>query len=436
MAFFKKFIGGGGGRKGFGGFFISTFSGLNDVPHSYTGKANYVLTVDGTETGLTFVLGRGVAGGFASLDGTGKVPSSELPSIAISDFLGTAADQAAMLLLTGEVGDWCIRSDLSTTWIIIANDGSAIGDWQEISYPAQPYKVMCSATDLTPDYLLNKLTAGKGISISLLGAGDQDVEINTDLTWLVPVISIFDNTAALPVGPAVGDRYIAEVTANGWTENRIYEWDGAAWLSYTPEQNDAVVIGNGVSVNKTIAIHEPSINGTIWVLLVNENDARLTDSRTPTAHASTHNSGGSDVMAIDAAAGTGSLRTLGTGSTQSAAGNHTHTDTIFIEKTWYNPSGVTNTVNAIVFRAPYACTVTKVYGYRVGGTSATVNARKNGTNNHLSSDLSLSSVDTWMDGGTVQNATYAAGDKMEFMITAVAGSPTQIGIQVELTKTI
>jgi len=289
---------------------------------------------------------------------------------------------------------------------------------------------------LTPDYLLNKLTAGKGISISLLGAGDQDVEINTDLTWLVPVISIFDNTAALPVGPAVGDRYIAEVTANGWTENRIYEWDGAAWLSYTPEQNDAVVIGNGVSVNKTIAIHEPSINGTIWVLLVNENDARLTDSRTPTAHASTHNSGGSDVMAIDAAAGTGSLRTLGTGSTQSAAGNHTHTDTIFIEKTWYNPSGVTNTVNAIVFRAPYACTVTKVYGYRVGGTSATVNARKNGTNNHLSSDLSLSSVDTWMDGGTVQNATYAAGDKMEFMITAVAGSPTQIGIQVELTKTI
>ena len=50
-------------------------------------------------------------------------------------------------------------------------------------------------------------------------------------------------------------------------------------------------------------------------------DARLTDARTPTAHATTHNAGGSDALAIDAAAGTGSLRTLGTSSTSAAAGN-------------------------------------------------------------------------------------------------------------------
>lgn len=40
-------------------------------------------------------------------------------------------------------------------------------------------------------------------------------------------------------------------------------------------------------------------------------------------HASRHNAGGADVMAIDAAAGTGSLRTLGSTSTTAAAGNHT-----------------------------------------------------------------------------------------------------------------
>ena len=51
------------------------------------------------------------------------------------------------------------------------------------------------------------------------------------------------------------------------------------------------------------------------------NDARLSDARTPTAHASSHNAGGSDALAIDAAAGTGSLRTLGTSSTSAAAGN-------------------------------------------------------------------------------------------------------------------
>ena len=51
------------------------------------------------------------------------------------------------------------------------------------------------------------------------------------------------------------------------------------------------------------------------------NDARLSDARTPTAHASSHNAGGSDALAIDAAAGTGSLRTLGTSATSAAAGN-------------------------------------------------------------------------------------------------------------------
>ena len=42
------------------------------------------------------------------------------------------------------------------------------------------------------------------------------------------------------------------------------------------------------------------------------------------AHDTAHEPSGADTMAVDAVAGTGSLRTLGTGSTQAAAGNHTH----------------------------------------------------------------------------------------------------------------
>ncbi len=51
------------------------------------------------------------------------------------------------------------------------------------------------------------------------------------------------------------------------------------------------------------------------------NDSRLSDARTPTSHASSHNAGGGDALAIDAAAGTGSLRTLGTSATSACAGN-------------------------------------------------------------------------------------------------------------------
>lgn len=50
----------------------------------------------------------------------------------------------------------------------------------------------------------------------------------------------------------------------------------------------------------------------------------LATAQTPVAHAASHQPGGGDAMAVDAAAATGSLRTLGTGAAQAAAGNHTH----------------------------------------------------------------------------------------------------------------
>ncbi len=90
--------------------------------------------------------------------------------------------------------------------------------------------------------------------------------------------------------------------------------------------------------------------------------------------------------------------------------------------------------NIIVWRAPFACTVTNVRGYRVAGSGAAINARKNGASNHLSSDLSLSTSDTWLDGGSVANSAYAAGDKLEVMITAAVGTPSQIAVQVDFVK--
>ena len=91
-------------------------------------------------------------------------------------------------------------------------------------------------------------------------------------------------------------------------------------------------------------------------------------------------------------------------------------------------------MNVVVWIAPYACTVVAVKGYKVGGTNAVINARLNGASNHLSSNLTVSSDSTWTDGGTVQNATYAAGDKLEIMIVSVSGTVTQVSVQVNFTR--
>lgn len=99
-----------------------------------------------------------------------------------------------------------------------------------------------------------------------------------------------------------------------------------------------------------------------------------------------------------------------------------------------DPNGITATINIITWIAPYACTVTAVKGYRVGGSGASINARKNGSDNHLSSALSLTSADTWTDGGSVQNTSYSAGDKLEIMLTSVSGSPTQVAVSVYFAR--
>lgn len=96
-----------------------------------------------------------------------------------------------------------------------------------------------------------------------------------------------------------------------------------------------------------------------------------------------------------------------------------------------DPSGARDVT---IWRAPYACTVTAVKGYRVGGTGAAINARKNVTSSHLASDLSLTSAATWQDGGSVQNTAYAAGDSLEIRLISIAGSVSLITIQVELTR--
>lgn len=78
----------------------------------------------------------GVANGLATLDAQGRLTQTQLPDLAIVEFLGEVADQTAMLALTGQRGDWITRTDTSTVWILIDDDASILSNWKEIYYPA------------------------------------------------------------------------------------------------------------------------------------------------------------------------------------------------------------------------------------------------------------------------------------------------------------
>ena len=93
----------------------------------------------------------------------------------------------------------------------------------------------------------------------------------------------------------------------------------------------------------------------------------------------------------------------------------------------------TSAATPVIWRAPYACTVTNVRGYRDGGTGAVVNANNNGVP-LLAGNLSLVGADAWTDGGAITGAAVASGNAIQLQFVSFAGGPNYVAIQVDLTR--
>lgn len=81
---------------------------------------------------------RGANSGIATLDAGGKLTPTQLPALAVTEYLGSVSTQAAMLALTGQQGDWAIRTDRGTVFIITGSNPAVIGSWTEMAYPTAP----------------------------------------------------------------------------------------------------------------------------------------------------------------------------------------------------------------------------------------------------------------------------------------------------------
>ena len=78
--------------------------------------------------------------------------------------------------------------------------------------------------------------------------------------WQDSVIDRYDPTSGLPAA-STGDRYLATATANGWTVDKIYEYNGATWDETTPttgtyvsvdDETDGVYYWGGASWSKQL----------------------------------------------------------------------------------------------------------------------------------------------------------------------------------------
>lgn len=86
------------------------------------------------------------ASGYAGLDANAKLADSVLPPLAVTEYLGEAANESAMLALSGTKGDWCVRTDSGLVWVVIGSNPALLASWAPFSYPGTPVKSVASKT--------------------------------------------------------------------------------------------------------------------------------------------------------------------------------------------------------------------------------------------------------------------------------------------------
>lgn len=80
---------------------------------------------------------KALANGLATLDGTGKIPTAQLPAIVIGEPF-VVNSQAQQLALDAQVGDICIRTDISTNFVRNNGSSGTMADWTELLFPLPP----------------------------------------------------------------------------------------------------------------------------------------------------------------------------------------------------------------------------------------------------------------------------------------------------------
>lgn len=147
-----------------------------------SGTNTISVATSGTDYVAPSVLGAN--NGVATLDGAGKLSSTQIPDISVVTYLGSVNSQVSMLALTGQLGDWCTRSDLGTNWIITGANPTQIGSWTQLSYPTAPVTsvnsktgpVTLTATDVGAQPTITTVGLIKGAGSGTLSAAVSGID--------------------------------------------------------------------------------------------------------------------------------------------------------------------------------------------------------------------------------------------------------------------
>jgi hypothetical protein len=266
---------------------------------------------------------KGAVNGIASLDGSGLVPTAQLPALAITN-TSVVASQVAMLALTAQIGDIAVRTDLNKSFILTATPSTSLVNWQELLTPTDSVLsvdgntgvVSLSGTYLnkTTGQLLGNLDANS-FTVSGLAApvssADAATKVYVDAVAGSATAAAASAAAAASSYDDFDDRYLGPKATPPTLDNdgnplgtgalywntvtsEMYAWTGSAWGSISSTaaiyRYRFIAAGGETSVSGTDALSQTLaylpgkeqvyLNG---VLLVRTTDYTATDGTSITA---------------------------------------------------------------------------------------------------------------------------------------------------------
>jgi hypothetical protein len=207
----------------------------------------------------------------AGLDGSNKLLAAHIPDLSVVDYIGSPANEAAMLALTGQKGDWCIRTDTGAAWVITGTNPTLIGSWRQMPYPAATVtSVAALIHDATAKVTIDDNdellivdsaadNAGKRIKYSDLVEALRDDIADVTPTPTVTGINVTSSSIELSWTPS--DVFPTLYGRDGFDAVGVGPWSGAPTAGQSIVLNDLLpstvynvfVVLNGQTVTAPVA---------------------------------------------------------------------------------------------------------------------------------------------------------------------------------------
>lgn len=254
---------------------------------------------------------------------SGTVPVGQLPAAALTTAV-SVANQAAMLALTSaqvQPGDMAVRPD--GTFVLTAADPSQLGNWLGLStitsVNGKRGVVVLGASDVGAIALGASITptqvTGLTSALAALTPTTTTAALQTQVTGIANDPTTV-HTASGTIADAILPTDVALINAQGFVTRKdgtVIVTTGGGAVASVNTKTGAVVLGasdvGAIAVGGAVTQSQVTGLSTTIAGLVSTTDARLSNARTPTAHAASHATGGSDPITP---ASIGALATSGT----------------------------------------------------------------------------------------------------------------------------